>query len=223
MKRNRDRRTSAKPQHNSPQRLVAANRHRRGHGAKPAAGFRQRGSKSGQREAFNAPEIWHEPCGDGQIAFLVDHPGQGFLHPVTEDEVRERIEQLPARFLEGLETVHLREMTRKRSLFPCYGMQWGATVYLYPIEESLVETYYRPPRPHQLIEARMYGGRWEHEGGVWTLSWTEETIRDFYLNNVLIHEIGHIVDDRNSRFHDRERFANWFAIEYGYRVSRGRR
>jgi predicted metalloendopeptidase len=43
------------------------------------------------------------------------------------------------------------------------------------------------------------------------------------LNNVLIHEIGHTVDDRNSSFLDRERFANWFAVEYGYRASRGRR
>jgi len=40
---------------------------------------------------------------------------------------------------------------------------------------------------------------------------------------VLIHEIGHTVDDRNGGYIDRERFANWFAVEYGYRASRGGR
>ena len=59
-------------------------------------------------------------------------------------------------------------MTRKRALFPCYGMQWGTAVYLYPIEATLVEHYARPPRPEQLIEARMYGGQWQPPGAVGT-------------------------------------------------------
>jgi predicted nucleic acid-binding protein len=49
---------------------------------------------------------------------------------------------------------------------------------------------------------------------------TEEAIRDFYLNNVLIHELGHILDSRNSSPRDRERFAEWFALEVGYKASR---
>jgi hypothetical protein len=66
----------------------------------------------------------------------------------------------------------------------------------------------------------MYGGRWQYENGVWRLYWTTETIRDFYLNNILIHEVGHAIDQRNRRSTDRERFANWFAIEHGYKASR---
>src|SRR5262249_21261520 len=118
--------------------------------------------------------------------------------------------------------VQFSRMTRKRQQFPCYGMQWGQTVYLYPIEESLVEAYVRPPKPAQQIEARMYGGTWSKTGNVWTLTWTPDTIKDFYLNNVLIHEVGHIYDERNTAYQAREHYANWFAIEYGYRASRGR-
>ncbi len=114
-------------------------------------------------------------------------------------------------------------MTRKRRLFPCYGMQWGPNVYLYPIEDSLIETYVSPPTPQQIIEARMFGGLWSEEGAEWKLEWRPAALKDFYLNNVLIHEIGHVIDERNSRQEDRERYANWFAIEYGYRASRGRR
>lgn len=192
---------------------------------RPAAVHRRRGPIHDeiQSEAFGPPEDWHEPTGDGRLRLIVQPPGPRYVHPVTADEVRERIAQLPARFTRRLEVVQLSRMTRKRALFPYYGMQWGCAIYLYPMEESLRETYVRPPLPQQRIEASMYGGRWSQQGREWVLEWTPETIRDFYLNNVLIHEIGHIHDTWNTRFEDRERYANWFAIEYGYRASRGRR
>lgn len=157
------------------------------------------------------------------MQIIVQPPGTGYVHPLTPDDVKQRIDQLPQRYTQNLEVVQFSRMTRKRALFPCYGMQWGHSVYLYPMEESFVEAYVRPPRPEQLIEAKMYGGRWRQDGDEWKLEWTKETIRDFYLNNVLIHEIGHVCDDRNTNFEDRERYANWFATEYGYRASRGRR
>ena len=69
----------------------------------------------------------------------------------------------------------------------------------------------------------MYGGQWiQASAGLWKLVWSEESIRDFYLNNILIHELGHLVDSRNSRYVDRERYAEWFALEYGYKASRRR-
>ncbi|MEX2285868.1 MAG: hypothetical protein WD648_02190 [Planctomycetaceae bacterium] len=197
---------------------------RRAATARPAAGYRARGIAGRQQhEAFCAPEVWHEPDGRDQIRYVLEPAGAGYYHPVTLDEVRERIGQLPAHLTRMLEVVQLSRITRKRIIFPCYGMQWGSTVYLYPIEEALIEHYVRPPWPQQLIEAKMYGGRWCQEGEQWRLEWTEETIRDYYLNNILIHEIGHINDERNSTFADRERYADWFAIEYGYRPSRGRK
>lgn len=197
--------------------------------ARPVAAYRQRGSGGhDEQPAFFAQEDWHKPaCADtttGRLPrFVVQSPGPQFIHPVTAGEIRERLAFLPARIVKQVEVVQLSRMTRKRALFPCYGMQWGASVYLYPIEESLVETYVRPPTPQQQIEARMFGGMWSAEGREWTLTWTPNSLKDFYLNNVLIHEIGHVLDTRNTRTEDRERYANWFAIEYGFRASRGRR
>jgi hypothetical protein len=69
----------------------------------------------------------------------------------------------------------------------------------------------------------MYGARWEQSGNRWTLIWTPETIKDFYLNNILIHELGHLLDQRNSSYVDRERYAEWFAVEYGYKPSQRKR
>lgn len=191
---------------------------------RPVEAFRQRGSDTSQRSNhFYAQDQWYEPTDSDVIQLYRRDPGAGYFHPVTLEEVADRIEQLPAKYRQNIEVIELARMTRKRSLFPCYGLQWGPNVYLYPIEESLVETYTRPPRPEQMIEAKMYGGVWTQDGKLWRLSWTEHALRDFYLNNVLIHEIGHVNDTRNRNQNARERYADWFAIEYGYRASRGRR
>lgn len=195
---------------------------------RPASAHQHRGDGLAAGRAFDAPEIWHEPAGTedaeskAALKVVIQSAGTGYIHPVTADDVRERVLQLPAEFQEKLQVVQFSRMTRKRRLFPCYGLQWGSAVYLYPIEESLAEVYVRAPRPAQRIESEMYGGRWVQDGPLWRLIWTENTIRDFYLNNVLIHEIGHINDQRNTTFRKREQFADWFAIEYGFRASRSR-
>ena len=189
---------------------------------KPTAAYRQRISQTkSARGTFTAPEQWHEPTGSSGIRYCVEPAGAGYVHPVTVQEVKARLALLPERFVQNLEVVQFSRMTRKRRTFPCYGMQWGRAVYLYPIEESLAEAYVTPPKPAQQIEARMFGAKWTKDGSLWTLNWSIESIKDFYLNNVLIHEVGHINDEKHTRFQDRERFANWFAIEYGYRASRG--
>ncbi len=174
--------------------------------------------------SFDAPEVWHEPGEQrsSDIRFVRQDPGAGYVHVVETDEVRQRIAELPDRFTREIEVVQFSAMTRKRSIFPCYGMQWGQAVYLYPMEDSLTEVYVQPPRPQQVIETRMYGGRWSEQDGTWLLQWNRRSIRDFYLHNVLIHEIGHLNDDRNRSYRDRERYADWFAVEYGYRPWKGR-
>ena len=191
---------------------------------RPSVAYRQRDPAGSSRSSsFSAPEDWHEPQGRSRIAYIAHPAGNGFIHPVTIAEVRERIAQLPEQFTRGIEVVQFSSMTHKRQLFPLYGMQWGPNVYLYPVEASLVEIHRRAPTPQQRVEARMFGGEWTPSGEQWRLTWTAASIRDFYLNNVLIHEIGHVHDQRNTNSAARERYANWFATEYGFRASRGRR
>lgn len=187
------------------------------------AGFSQRtrGQHKDVKLGFTPPEDWHEPLEEtAEYRFVCQPPGKGYRHVLTPDEITDRLNLLPPAMLEPLQVIQLSRMTRKKERFPCYGMQWGSTLYLYPIEDTLVEYYHRPPTPRERTEARMYGGRWvEDTPGSWKLVWTEAAIKDFYLNNILIHELGHLLDDRNSRHVDRERFAEWFAIEHGYRSS----
>ena len=175
------------------------------------------------RGSYCPPEDWYEPTGRPGYRVVVQPPGPGYRHVVTPEEVQQRLAQLPEELVEPLEVVQLSRLTRKKRSFPCYGMQWGRTIYLYPMEADLCEVFTRPPKPAQWNEARMFGGRWIQDGTLWRLQWTEETIKDFYLNNILIHELGHLLDQRNTNWRDRERFADWFAIHWGYRPTQPQR
>jgi hypothetical protein len=211
-------RFSHQPQYNA---VAVAKANRRG----KLSSKRVRGVQRNEKLPFVPPEDWHEPQEDGRgYKIIVQPPGNGFRHILSPADVRARLAQFPSETLADLEVVQFSRMTRKKQSFPCYGMQWGASLYLYPIEENLIEYYHCPPTPNQVNEARMYGGQWIHEArGVWRLEWTEESIRDFYLNNILIHELGHLVDARNTGYVARERYAEWFALEYGYKRSRSTR
>lgn len=185
---------------------------------------RKCGGRKKQRMPFEPPEEWHEPAPSSPgYEIHVRSPGEGYRHVVSPEDIRLRLTEVPPRFIDELQHVHLAAMTKKKLTYPCYGMQWGATVYLYPMEEDLVERYYEPPEPWKVTESQMYGGRWEEGDGEWLLIWTEQTIKDFYLNNILIHELGHLVDNHNQTSDDREAYAEWFAVEYGYRRTQKRR
>lgn len=199
---------------------VAAAKRARSLGRKQTRGERQFSTP------FLPPEDWYDEESESAAGFRIvrQPPGDGYRHVVTPDEVRERLAQLPERFVQPLRVVQFSRMTRKKSLFRCYGMQWGPAVYLYPLPESLVEFSGRPPLPSQQIEARMYGAAWKRcEDRLWELAWTPAAARDFYLNNILIHELGHLLDERNQSYVDRERYAEWFALEYGFKPTRRRR
>ena len=173
-------------------------------------------------KGFDPPEDWHEPTGRSGYQVIVRKPGRGYRHVVTPQQVRQRLAKLPEAFLKDLEVVQLCCMTRKKHSFPLYGLQWGCAIYLYPFEEDLQEEFYSPPPTPLVTETKMYGGRWDKpEPYVWRLRWTEKSARDFQLNNVLIHELGHLVDNRNTSYMDQERYAEWFAIEFGYLRSGG--
>jgi len=204
---------------------MAASLPRRDHG-RSTPGKRARGTQRNERLPFAPPEDWYEASDAGtddphDFRTIVQPPGPGYRHVLTPQDIRKRLRQLPSHFLAPLEVVQLSRMTRKKERYACYGMQWGTTLYLYPMESSRVEYHPRPPKPNQRQEAEMYGGRWSQiEPGIWKLAWSERAIRDFYLNNILIHELGHLLDDRNTTYTDRERFAEWFALEYGYKARR---
>lgn len=188
--------------------------------ARPAR--RARTAPREEQGVFSPPEDWYEPSEKktSNYRIVVQPPGDGYQHVVTPRQIRRRLAQLPPEMLGPLDVIQLSGMTRKKSLYPLYGMQWGSTLYLYPLEEGLVEYFHSKPDPAFFNEARMYGGRWKQHGQEWECHWTPKNIRNYYLNNILLHELGHLLDNRNTSYVDRERYAEWFAVHYGYQPAK---
>ena len=69
---------------------------------------------------FAPPEDWHEATEREGYRVLIQPPGEGYRHIVTEQQIRDRLTIVPQRFLEQLEVVQLSCMTRKKQSFPCY-------------------------------------------------------------------------------------------------------
>ena len=158
--------------------------------------------------------LYVEP--NGRLHFKVERPGPGYMHPLTKDEVRARLAELPKQFLTNLHTVYMPRMTRKRELLDIYGLQYGFVIYLYPMPEDLKETLKTIP-PQRRIEFAKFGANVTDVKDLCEVQWTVDSIRTFYRDNILVHELGHLVDEKNTREVDRERFAEEFVTKWGRR------
>jgi hypothetical protein len=169
--------------------------------------------REGPKQVYDFEKlIEHE--GEG-IYFHVEPAGTNYLHVLTPAEILVRLHALPDNLLSRLTCVVLPRMTRKRKLFNIYGMQWDKTIYLYPMPASLrVGDEHSLPASY-VAEARQFGATVEETPTGPVIQWSLDTIKQFYLENILLHELGHTLDTRNSSTRDREAFAEAFARKYG--------
>lgn len=146
-----------------------------------------------------------------------------FIIPVTKAEVRSKLNSLPSQFLEGLKGVMLLGGSKKQlktawGNLSCYGVYSDSVIFLlpFPIEQLITCSRTLPP-PHIKQDYEKAGAIFTFENQRWYKHFTRSTLKTFYLNDVLIHELGHHVDRYNKNDSDAEKYAEWFAREYGYK------
>ena len=145
-----------------------------------------------------------------------------FIMPVTAKEVQTVLCQIPTLFLDNLKAVFLLGGTRKQEkafhLYQ-YGGYWQQCIFLNAYPKSKMHlTYKKWPHPAIIEEYRRAGVHIVRKRRVMTLTFSPQSLKTFYLRDTLFHELGHHLDTRNIRQVERERFAEWFAMEYGYRL-----
>lgn len=99
---------------------------------------------------------------------------------------------------------------RVRSL--TYGMYFRNRIYLFPVPaQRLADGWRCSSNPAEIQKYVAFGAQVRSSGhrGI-TIAFDEESLRRFYLYDVLLHEIGHHVD-RRRKFGGAERYARWFA------------
>lgn len=145
----------------------------------------------------------------------------GFIMPVGEEDVVHKINTMPPDFMCGLRGVFLlrgrrKQLTSFRTLF-CYGIYWAECIFLFPFPRNRLQMQFDKMKPHYVNEMAMAGAVVEQGEGSLRITFDHQSLRLFYLNDVLIHEIGHHVDRHNTNRKKRERFAQWVVAEHGFK------
>jgi len=167
-------------------------------------------------DGFDIPDepIYDKSDCDNVIRIIVEEAGKEYFHPVSPYEITEKLEEIPVEFLKGLKAIRLCSITRKKKIFYRFGMYLSENIYLYPFSNDLkLAISDSKPKPSMTIEFEKFCGKWVFENGFWYLEFDKDSLKNFYLNNVLIHEIAHHYD-RASKEKDRESFADNFVIQF---------
>jgi hypothetical protein len=156
--------------------------------------------------------------------FFEEKLHNNFIAPVTLKDLENEYSKIPKAMRAGLNGVFLLGGTSKikntsRTSFR-YGTYWNNCIFLHPYPKSLmVKNYTKSPRPHILNDYKRVGAEVDVLNDGVSIKFTISALREFYLRDVFIHEMGHHVDRFFKKNHVKsEGFAEWFATEYGFRL-----
>lgn len=164
------------------------------------------------------------PVGEGQLPIYATPLRPEFALPVSVDEVAAVLEKLPRRLLAGLEGVYLLGGSQRQVVSGRYwGCYYRRKVFLFAAPRAWLSWRTAEYPGPALLRVSALRPRIRREGSSWLTEVDERKLRDFYLYDVLLHEVGHHVDFRRNGYRWRsrlktERYAEWFAASYGKRL-----
>ncbi len=162
---------------------------------------------------------------DSLPIFLIDNPSRDFFFPLTPEEIRRELLELPKR--DWSQITHIWQRRFKKTEYdagelPLAEFICGSGVrliVLYPWPNDL----YMPlgekrPTRAQLRAFADYTADLRHSDNCWYLRWTIKATRDFCIERLLYHEIGYHVDFyrrhwSKANHRSTEDFANQYAYE----------
>jgi len=129
--------------------------------------------------------------------FMADNPSRDFFFPITVEEIKATLAKLPKDHIEGITHVWLhKRKTRDYGLETSYQAEFicGSgvgliTLYAFPCDlkmrfgnkkpSSKVLSWYSAYQPELILEKKE-----------WVLQWTEDKVRRYFLEGLLLYEVG---------------------------------
>lgn len=147
--------------------------------------------------------------GDGEElpVFIHDNPSRDFFFPVSEQDVRNELARLPRADWSGITHIWFRRFKKSEydtGEFPLAEFSCGSGVRLitlYPWPRTLIWEHgaKKPSARLQAILAQYHAELACGNCG-WFSRWDEAFLRNFYVEHLLFHEIGHHVDSYGRRW-----------------------
>lgn len=143
------------------------------------------------------------PPTDGQElpVFIVENTSRDFYFPVTVDDIKETLKKLPIEHTEYLTHIWLSKVKKSEYLknetvqgeFICGSGVFLIKLYAVPIDNKMFFGKIKPTSK-LLGFYKHYCTELIHDKNSWYLQWTNESYKRYYLEKLLLHEIGHYVD-----------------------------
>jgi len=146
---------------------------------------------------------------------IVDPLPKGYVYPCSIQDIRRKLEELPSSMLRNLSAVHLCNQVKMNPGVDAH-IYDGSHIRIYPVPDTLRWCYgKKKPNPACAQERIEFGAYWKKIDNEWFLCWQEDSLRDYILNHVLLHEIGHSLDDIHYGTGRGEKLAEAFAHKVG--------
>lgn len=140
-------------------------------------------------------------AGEDLPIFITDNPSRDYFFPIDPDEILRELAHLPKRDWSDITHIWFRRFKKteyEASELPLAEFSCGSGVRLitlYPWPRSLEWNHgNKKPAPALRRIVDRYCGELAFRGGEWVSTWTEPALKDFYIEHLLFHEIGHHVD-----------------------------
>jgi hypothetical protein len=155
--------------------------------------------------------------------FIQDNPSRDFFFPVTVEEIREVLQRVPSVGLTHVWLRRLRKIDWESASKPFARFIAGSGVrlvvlYAWP-RDMLLRFGLKKPARRWLRKYAQYGPELARDEKGWFMQWNEEQLRRFYIEYLLLHELGHLDDYFRTRWtkannRTTEEFADQFAVAW---------
>jgi hypothetical protein len=150
-----------------------------------------------------------------QIRIIQDPLPTGCVYPCSVRDIQEKLNSLPPDMLRNLSTIHLCNQVKMNPGVDAH-IYDGSYIRIYPVPEKLRwHCGPRKPNPAWAQERLEFGAYWQQLDNEWCLCWEKDSLKDYILNHILLHEIGHSLDDVHYGTSRGEKLAEAFAHRIG--------
>jgi len=154
--------------------------------------------------------------------FLVENPSRSMYFPVTVPEINKALLTFPEEQVAGITHVWLRrakpsDFELREIPFAEYICGSGVhLIVLYPWPRNMLLKFAKKPTAARLRQFERWQPELIQSRGIWYLKWQPDAVKDFYINDLIPHEIGHHIDFQRRHWSKanskkREEFAIQFA------------
>jgi hypothetical protein len=157
--------------------------------------------------------------------YIVDNPSRDFFFPLEREDIARELKCLPQQDLEGITHIWLRRFKKSEynsgelpfANFICGSGVRLIVLYPWPVDLRLFISK-KTPSDRQLKAYAKYTTSLIETPNGWYLEWTLIQLKNFYIEVLLYHEIGHHLDEYRRRWTPAnhgivEEYANQYAFE----------